>query len=262
MGHTNPVIVSYDREKQRHSAKPNIKTLTAVGRLVKQKGFDLLIAASAAVAISIPTWQLVIRGEGPERHALEKLVKDLAMEERILLPGVSNHPGGWIDGSDAFVLSSRFEGWGNALLEAMASGLPVVSFDCEWGPAEMTADGVNGILVAREDVRGLSLAIATLMNDEELRRKLGAAAALSAANTRMIKYFFSGMRSFPLLCMNRVTIDRNKLFHQMWKIFWSNFFKNPDASTRRMNMKNCKRTIVSSRTFLSQTMALKIEMTM
>ena len=176
----NPVIVSYDREKQRHSAKPNIKTLTAVGRLVKQKGFDLLIAAFAAVAISIPTWQLVIWGEGPERHALEKLVKDLAMEERILLPGVSKYPGGWINGSDAFVLSSRFEGWGNALLEAMASGLPVVSFDCEWGPAEMIADGVNGILVAREDVRGLSLAIATLMNDEELRRKLGAAAALSA----------------------------------------------------------------------------------
>jgi glycosyltransferase involved in cell wall biosynthesis len=176
----NPVILSHDREKQMHGAKPNIQTLTGVGRLVKQKGFDLLIAAFAAVAISIPTWQLVIWGEGPERHALKKLVKDLAMEERILLPGVSEHPSGWIKASDAFVLSSRFEGWGNVLLEAMASGLPVVSFDCEWGPAEMIADGVNGILVAREDVTGLSRAITTLMKDDELRRRLGAAAALSA----------------------------------------------------------------------------------
>src|SRR3546814_4557689 len=72
-----------------------------------------------------------------DRAALEEQRRRLGLDGRVEMPGVSEQPGGWIEQSDLFILSSRFEGWGLVLGEAMAAGLPVISFDCEWGPAEM-----------------------------------------------------------------------------------------------------------------------------
>jgi glycosyltransferase involved in cell wall biosynthesis len=176
----NPVIIPQKMMKTGVNRLDGLNVLTAVGRLVDQKGFDILIAAFARVAPAFPDWRLVIWGEGPDRNSLEQLVIALGMRQRISLPGVSERPGSWVENADAFVLSSRYEGWGNVLLEAMASGLPVVSFDCEWGPAEMIQDGVDGILVDRDDTIGLSNAMATVMKDKTLRETLGANAALSA----------------------------------------------------------------------------------
>ena len=173
----NPVIIPRDLPKKQIDSVQNGKTLTAVGRLVHQKGFDLLINAFATVAPAFPDWKLVIWGEGPERASLERLRAAVGLNDRVLLPGISEHPGGWVEGSDAFVLSSRYEGWGNVLLEAMASGLAVVSFDCQWGPSEMIQDGVDGLLVPREDLTALSEALAKIMEDQGLRERLGAKAA-------------------------------------------------------------------------------------
>jgi glycosyltransferase involved in cell wall biosynthesis len=155
------------------------KRLAAVGRLVPQKGFDLLIDAFAIVANRHPDWTLTIWGEGPDREMLELQRKERGLEDRIFMPGISERPGSWLETADAFVLSSRFEGWGIVLLEAMAWGLPCVSFDCEWGPTDMMRNEVDGLLVPRGDVRALADALSRIMEDAGLRRRLSKASRTS-----------------------------------------------------------------------------------
>lgn len=154
--------------------------LAAVGRLVPQKGFDLLLEAFAAIAPAFPGWTLVIWGEGEERAALERQRDGLGLRDRVRLPGVTERPGTWVEDADVFVLSSRYEGWGIVLLEAMAAGLPSVAFDCEWGPREMVEDGVDGLLVPPGDAAALARALAVVLGDAGLRERLGAAARASA----------------------------------------------------------------------------------
>ena len=158
----------------------DMKVVTAVGRLVPQKGFDLLLQAFARIADRYPAWTMVIWGEGPERGALERDIARLGLEGRVRLPGVSLTPGSWVNGADLFVLSSRYEGWGNVLLEALAAGIPAVSFDCPWGPGLMIEEGVNGLLAAPEDIPALADKLALLMRDPDLRVRLGAEARRSA----------------------------------------------------------------------------------
>lgn len=147
-------------------------TIGAVGRLVPQKGFDRLIDAFARVAADIPGWRLVIWGEGPDRAALEAQRDRLGLSDRVTLPGITHQPGEWIAQSDMFVLSSRFEGWGIVVGEAMAGGLPVISFDCPWGPAEMIEQGRSGVLVPNGDVPALGDAMAALCRDPARRDAL------------------------------------------------------------------------------------------
>ena len=161
------------------TAMPRIsdgRTIGAVGRLVPQPGFDRLIDAFARVATDIPEWRLVIWGEGPDRAALEAQRDRLGLSGRVTLPGITRQPGEWIAQSDMFVLSSRFEGWGIVVGEAMAGGLPVISFDCPWGPAEMIEQGRSGILVRNGDVPALGDAMAALCRDPDRRQALSNAA--------------------------------------------------------------------------------------
>ena len=150
--------------------------LTAVGRLTPQKGFDLLIDAFAKVAALHPDWTLRIWGDGEIRRQLELQVESLGLTERIQLPGISKNVSEWIDDTDAFVFSSRYEGFGNALAEAAGAGLAVVSFDCPYGPSDIIEHGRNGLLVPPENVAALSAALDRLMGDKSLRDQLGAAA--------------------------------------------------------------------------------------
>ena len=159
---------------------PERPVLVAAGRLVPQKGFDLLIEAFARVAGDHKAWSLVIWGEGPDRAAIEAHVQALGMSERVRLPGLSDTPGGWMADATAFVLASRFEGFPNVLAEAMAVGLPVVAFDCPFGPGEMIAHEVDGLLVGCEDVPALATALSRIMGDPTLRNRLGTAARVSA----------------------------------------------------------------------------------
>ena len=148
----------------------------AIGRLATQKGFDLLIRSFAQVAAVNPQWSLVIVGEGAERENLVDLAKQLAISDRVQFPGRISEPGSILKQADMFVLSSRYEGFPNALLEAMSCGCAVISFDCPSGPAEFIETGVNGILVPPEDVEKLGTSIGQLMNDSDLRKKLGSVA--------------------------------------------------------------------------------------
>ncbi len=147
-----------------------------VGRLAPQKGFDLLIEAFAMASDAMPDWTLTIHGEGPERGRLEGLVKRCGLERRVCLPGVTRNPAAEYAGSDLMVVSSRYEGFCMVLVEAMAAGLPVISFDCPTGPGEIVRNGVDGVLVPPGDVRGLAGAMLELMRDPGRRRQLGEAA--------------------------------------------------------------------------------------
>lgn len=153
------------------------KAFVAVGRLTQQKGFDILLEAFAAIAPSLPDWQLVIFGDGPDREALECQRARLGLQDRIFLPGATAVPGSWIDQTSIFILSSRYEGWPNALAEALAAGLPAIAFDCDFGAAEMVKDDATGVLVPAEDTDALASAMYHLALDPQRRERLGAAAS-------------------------------------------------------------------------------------
>ncbi|MDT7538076.1 MAG: hypothetical protein QOI82_1661 [Actinomycetota bacterium] len=145
------------------------KNVVAMGRLAPQKGFDLLLPAFAELAPKHPEWSLTILGEGPDRAAIESKVAELGLEERVHLPGLVNPPWDALAAADLFAFPSRFEGFPNALMEAMACGLPAVSFDCRSGPAEIVRPGVDGLLVPPGDIGGFTSALDRLMSDDRGR---------------------------------------------------------------------------------------------
>lgn len=138
--------------------------LLAVGRLHEVKGFDLLISAFEVVAPYFPDWDLVILGEGSERDALQKQIDAARLHRRITLVGRVGNINEWYESADMYVLSSRYEGLSNTLLEAMASGLAVVAMDCDTGPREIIRDNIDGILVnPPENVDALAAHLSDLM---------------------------------------------------------------------------------------------------
>ena len=156
------------------------RNVVAVGRLVPQKGFGSLIDAFAHNAHRRPEWHLTILGDGEERASLERQIREHGLGSRIHLVGAVEEPMRIIPHADLFVMSSRYEGFGMALVEAMAAGLPVISFACPSGPAAIIHDGIDGVLVPPGDIPALAEAIANLMDDADGRQRLGAAARHSA----------------------------------------------------------------------------------
>ena len=145
------------------------KLILAVGRLDRQKGFDNLIKAYSKLNTN---WKLFIAGEGKERKSLINLIKKLGLDSRVILLGNQKDIFNWYKRASIFVLSSRKEGFGNVLIEAMAMGCAVVSFDCPYGPGEIIEDRVNGILVENQNIDKLALAIQELIDNDKLRETL------------------------------------------------------------------------------------------
>ena len=151
-------------------------SLITLGRLDKVKGHDMLIEAFASIAPAFPDWDLRIYGDGPERQTLDKQINAHSLAQRILLPGNTADAALRLREADLFVLPSRVEGFPNALAEAMAAGLPVISFDCRSGPSELIRPGIDGVLVPPNDLPALSTAMARMMADPAERARLAASA--------------------------------------------------------------------------------------
>jgi glycosyltransferase involved in cell wall biosynthesis len=156
-----------DLEGATPAALPGATRLLAMGRLHRNKGFDIALRALAL----LPGAHLSIAGEGPERGALETLARELGVADRVGFLGWRADIGALLAACDIFVCSSRHEPLGNIVLEAWSAGRPVVAARAQ-GPAELVTDGENGLLVPVEDAEALATAIAGLIADPERAARL------------------------------------------------------------------------------------------
>lgn len=153
-------------------AAGNTRKVLAVGRLVPAKGFDVLLRAWKTVAVAAPGWQLEIVGEGAERQALQTLIEELGIGDTVSMPGARRDVETAYRGASVFCLSSRYEGFGLVLLEAMAHGLPVVATACDTGPRSLLQDGVNARVVPVDSADALAAGLLDVMDSPPLRHRL------------------------------------------------------------------------------------------
>jgi len=171
--------------------QPAEKLILAAGTFKHQKGFDLLLKAAVKLLPYYPSWKLVILGEEKNesgsrglREQFENIIAENGLIGRILLPGRAGNIGEWFERADIFVLSSRFEGFPNVLLEAMASGCASVSFDCDTGPSDLIKQKENGILVPPGETGALEAQIRHLIDNPALRKEI-------SGKARKVREFYS-----------------------------------------------------------------------
>jgi len=181
----NPVDVEAIRRRAAEPLDAALRgpLIVTTGRLVAQKGHDIVLRAFAASRFRA-SHQLAIVGEGPERAALGALAAGLGVADRVHFLGFRSNPWALMARAELFVLASRWEGFPNALLEALACGAPVLASDCRFGPGEMIEHGRNGWLVPPDDGEAMREALDMLHAAPELRRRLGAAATRRANEFR------------------------------------------------------------------------------
>lgn len=149
------------------------KRVVAVARYSHEKGIDLLLQAWALVENRTEEWRLDVYGDG-DRNSYEHLAQMLGLDKsRYQLHERTDNVEKVYTESSLFMLSSRFEGFGMVIVEAMACGLPIVAFDCPWGPRSIISDGKDGLLVENGNVQEMADALVRLMADEPLRRSMG-----------------------------------------------------------------------------------------
>jgi len=178
----NPVRFQVEEEPARLSIadlfgtrRHEIDVVLAMGRLTPIKGYDALIAAFAVVHQRNPRARLIIFGDGSERARLERAAKKSGLSSTVKLPGQTTSPCSVLAQADVFAMTSRFEGFPMALVEAFCAGLPTAAFDAP-GVRDLVVDHGNGILAAQGDSEALAAAILLLLGDADLRRRLGAGA--------------------------------------------------------------------------------------
>ena len=168
----NPVDLEQVRDGARAALDVDLpeRFVVGVGRLAYQKGFDLLIEAFAK--LDDATLELVLVGNGPEEAALRAQAERLGLGARIHFPGFVEHPSAVMARAEIFCLPSRWEGFGHVVVEAMASGCPVLVADCDFGPGEIVSNGESGRVVPPDDVDALATALEEMLVQRERTRSL------------------------------------------------------------------------------------------
>ncbi|SDM22371.1 glycosyltransferase family 4 protein [Nonomuraea jiangxiensis] len=181
--------------------------VVAAGRLVPQKGFDLLIQAFAQVVPEHPDWRLRIFGTGPRGTELAGLVEQYGLGGHVTLPGRTERLDKELADASVYALSSRFEGLPMVMIEAMTHALPVVAFDCPTGPGDVLTDGVDGVLVPPRDVDALAATLKRVIADRDLRLSLGTAAAKTALSYGADQVMPRWEKLFEMLSRGERVID-------------------------------------------------------
>jgi glycosyltransferase involved in cell wall biosynthesis len=152
----------------------NSRTIVSLGRLAPQKNHALMIRSFARIAVSADA-RLVIAGDGPLKSDLERLGRELGVADRVVFAGWLSNPFPLLREAGAFCLSSKYEGFGYALIEAMACGCPVVATDAPYGPTDILERGAYGLLVPNGDEQALAAGMLRILSDPvlqvELRRR-------------------------------------------------------------------------------------------
>ncbi len=175
-----PNPITYIPKELSFSKSPN--RIIAVGRLHAQKGFDLLIQAYSLIAYKIPEWHIDIFGNGIDEKNLRKMIHDKKLDDKIFLKGITNEIFKEYCQSQFLVLSSRYEGFGLVLGEAMACAIPCVSFRCEYGPEDIISNNIDGLLVDDGNVNELADKILWMATHPEERTSMGANARIKVQN--------------------------------------------------------------------------------
>jgi glycosyltransferase involved in cell wall biosynthesis len=178
----NPAAIGISAIRETHEVRDLLwggdveQRILTVGRLTYEKDHKTLIEAFALIPKKL-NMKLIILGEGPLRKELSNLINVFDLKDRISMPGFTTDPYPWYRSADLFVLSSRWEGFGNVIVEALECGLPVVSTKCPSGPGEILENGKYGTLVPTQDPAALAKAIinclSTVHNREKLIRRAG-----------------------------------------------------------------------------------------
>ena len=148
-----------------------LNRIISVGRLYPQKNQEMMIRAFAKISDDFPDWQLVIYGEGPLRAELEFLISSFKLQDRVLLPGRTENVIDELRKSKIFCMSSDYEGMSNSMIEAICTGLPVISTKVS-GTEDLVKDGENGFLMDIRDEISLSRRMRSLMEDENMMKKM------------------------------------------------------------------------------------------
>lgn len=172
-----PNPISKELIPQKIHDKVYVNTVLNVGRLTEQKGQDILIKAFAN--LNPVEWKLVIVGEGLKREEYQKLINNLHMEKKIFLDGKTKNISDYYNQAKIFAFTSNFEGFPNALIEAMYMGLACISTDCPTGPSELITDGENGFLINLKNQKALENKLSILINNNELIETFSEAAKSS-----------------------------------------------------------------------------------
>tara|TARA_R110000764_G_scaffold28677_2_gene67528 strand:+ start:4205 stop:5308 length:1104 start_codon:yes stop_codon:yes gene_type:complete len=165
----NPISEELSMMRDNNRDRENI--ILNVGRLTYQKAQDYLIRSFSK--IDNKNWKLLIIGEGPKKKEYEQLIKELKLNDRVLIKSKTKNIDKYYNSCSIFAFSSIFEGFPNALIEAMHFGIPCISTDCPTGPSELIENGINGFLIPMNNEEVLTEKINQLISQKDLRLSFG-----------------------------------------------------------------------------------------
>ena len=156
--------------------------IVCAGRLSEQKGYDLLMEAFSLIASNCPEWHIDIFGSGDDETMIRQLIADKNLQKRVSIHAPTIDIYKEYQSSDFLVLSSRYEGFGLVLVEAMSCGIPCVAFKCKYGPEDIVNDGENGLLVTDGNINELAEKMLWMIEHTDERLRMGTKAREEARN--------------------------------------------------------------------------------